>query len=118
MNNRMLSPWWVRKAIYVVATIIGLALVALNIIDPASVDNVATTLTPLVSMLVAGIGGLAAFKTGADSDNARPVADFEDVAEAVREAVDTATPTVTAVSEKLVETLPTLEELRQLIERG
>lgn len=85
IRSNIMEPWWIRKAVYTVAAIIGLALTAFNIVEPATVDAWATQLTPLVSVLIAGVGGLAAMKTGENSDDTRPLVDADEITARVDE---------------------------------
>lgn len=75
------SPWWIRKAVYVIVTIIGLVAVVLGWATPGDVDNwlhqaslIAAQLGPLAAVIG---GGMAAMNTGAASDKspAQEIAD-------------------------------------------
>lgn len=64
------SPWWVRKAVYVVVTIVGLVAVAFGWVQPDQVDQWVTQLGSLAAVIG---GGMAAMNTGWESDE-KPVA--------------------------------------------
>lgn len=62
------TPWFIRKAIYAVATIIGLAAVVLGWAQPDQVDQWVTQAGSLAAIIG---GGMAAMNTGWESDEAR-----------------------------------------------
>lgn len=75
------TPWFIRKTIYVVVTIIGLVCVLLGVAQPDQVDGwldqvslIAAQLGPLAAVIG---GGMAAMNTGAASDKspAQEIAD-------------------------------------------
>lgn len=70
------TPWFIRKAVYVIVTIVGLVCVLLGWVQPDQVDNwvtqasiIAAQLTPLAAVIG---GGMAAMNTGWESDE-KPV---------------------------------------------
>lgn len=70
------TPWFIRKAVYVIVTIVGLVCVLLGWVQPDQVDNwvtqasiIAAQLGPLAAIIG---GGMAAMNTGWESDE-RPV---------------------------------------------
>lgn len=63
------TPWFIRKAIYAVATIIGLAAVVLGWAQPDQVDQWVTQAGSLAAIIG---GGMAAMNTGWESDE-KPV---------------------------------------------
>lgn len=75
------TPWFIRKAVYVIVTIIGLVCVLLGVAQPDQVDTwlhqaslIAAQLGPLAAVIG---GGMAAMNTGAASDKspAQEIAD-------------------------------------------
>lgn len=64
------TPWFVRKAVYAAATLIGLAAVILGWAQPDQVDQWVTQLGSLAAVIG---GGMAAMNTGWESDE-KPVA--------------------------------------------
>lgn len=75
------TPWFIRKAVYVIVTIIGLVCVLLGVAQPDQVDGwldqvslIAAQLGPLAAVIG---GGMAAMNTGAASDKspAQEIAD-------------------------------------------
>lgn len=70
------TPWFIRKAVYVIVTIVGLVCVLLGVVQPDQVDNwvaqasmIAAQLGPLAAVIG---GGMAAMNTGWESDE-KPV---------------------------------------------
>lgn len=66
------TPWFIRKAVYVIATVIGLVAVVLGWATPGDVDSwlhqaslIAEQLVPLAAIIG---GGMAAMNTGEASD--------------------------------------------------
>lgn len=92
------SPWWIRKAVYVVATIIGLVAVVLGWATPGDVDMWLTQLGPLAAVIG---GGMAAMNTGAASDKS-PAQEIADNA--------TAAPALTAEPQTVGETYQDIRE--------
>lgn len=70
------TPWFIRKTVYVIVTIVGLVCVLLGVVQPDQVDNwvtqasiIAAQLGPLAAIIG---GGMAAMNTGWESDE-KPV---------------------------------------------
>ena len=66
------TPWFVRKAVYVVVTIGGLVAVAFGLASPDQVDSWTAQASSIVAQLVPLLtvigGGMAALNTGWESD--------------------------------------------------
>lgn len=70
------TPWAIRKAVYALTLIAGVAAVAFGLVDQATADTWATYVGP-ISTALAGVfamigGGLATVNTGPESDE-KPV---------------------------------------------
>ena len=63
------TPWFIRKAVYAVVTIIGLAAVVLGWVQPEQVDQWVAQAGSLAAIIG---GGMAAMNTGWESDE-KPV---------------------------------------------
>ena len=87
--GKLITPWYIRKVCYAGASIFGIALVAFGIVDPATIDRLGGELAPLVSIIVAAVGGMAAVRTNKDSDDRRPVVDIETVIDLINESTHT-----------------------------
>lgn len=70
------SPWYVRKAAYVIVTIGGLVAVAFGLASPDQVDSwiaqASSIVTQIIPLLTVIGGGMAALNTGRESDE-KPV---------------------------------------------
>ena len=68
------TPWFIRKAIYLVVTVVGLVAVVLGWVTPGDVD---AWLTQVGSLAAVVGGGMAAMNTGRASDKspAQEIAD-------------------------------------------
>lgn len=63
------TPWFIRKAVYAVATLVGLAAVVLGWVQPDQVDQWVAQAGSLAAIIG---GGMAAINTGWESDE-KPV---------------------------------------------
>ena len=100
------TPWFIRKAVYVIVTIIGLVCVLLGVAQPDQVDNwlhqaslIAAQLGPLAAVIG---GGMAAMNTGAASDKSP--------AQEIADNATTAAPALTAAPQAAGETYQDIRE--------
>lgn len=93
-RERLTQPWVIRKSIYTIAALIGVAMVAAGIIDPATVDGWDESIAPLVSLALTLTTGMAATRTHRGSDDPVTIDDVAHAADvaargATKGAVDT-----------------------------
>lgn len=90
IQTRIRTPWFIRKALYLLGLVLGLVLVATGIADGALVDKHLDQIVSVIyGLLSAGIGGMAAAKTGPHSDETRPrpVIDVEQLVDTIGDVV-------------------------------
>lgn len=100
------TPWFIRKAVYVIVTIIGLVCVLLGVAQPDQVDTwlhqaslIAEQLGPLAAVIG---GGMAAMNTGRASDKSP--------AEEIADNATTTAPALTAAPQTVGETYQDIRE--------
>ena len=88
LNDKETRSWVIRRIVYLVGAVAGLVVVALGRGSIDDVESWAPTIEQIIGMITAITNGIAAAKTGPDSDNRRPVVPAEHLVEVVDRIVD------------------------------
>lgn len=84
------QAWLIRRVIYAVGFIAGIIVVLMGKADVGTVDGWEKYLDQLAGLVTVVASGLAAVKTGPESDNSPVVVNAEDVVDKVTGITDTA----------------------------